>query len=1594
MIIGKLQLVDNIKREIPDNSTGQVSPRDVRQNMINIIDSVHMLTAEHDLNFLNVSTPNTRTTRAGQETLSKLHLQGYSSEDNSAFGYSALSDNYDGTKNTAIGSYSMGCNLYGDSNTAIGFNSLAGNVFGSGNVAVGNFALQRSKFGSFNVAIGHGAGYYVGSNDKYKLYIGSHNLEDACDNPLGSGLVPLMYGDMQNLRLGVATSGLHNYGALQVNGDISPSQDYQHNLGHSSYRWNDLYLCNSINESVYFSGDYVGFGANPPSGQGLVTVAGHLVPSLHNTYALGHPDLRWDGYFNDITVSGTANIENAIYTNIEDCTYHCRTLYLASSGLCDDMGGWAPPCGYLHDEQIEGGGFVLQSSGVDFRRNYEFIFTAPDPTLSCLEEDTPYARSAWNSNISIHVASGSHVKTDRTIGRDNLSLLSENCCYGIFMKKDTDGIREDRTGINEIQLIEIDATGGTFTLTFEGQTTAEPIAYNADADRVKAGLEALSNIGEGNVDVFKGSNSWEIRFTGTLGGQNVSQITCNGAELTKTEKAEVCTTTYHPGVDETQKIIIRADAGEWRLGHHTSEVSPECSSDTSYNEQLGGYFTDPLSYNIEASDLETTMQNCFTRMLGNVSVSLAIIGNTRTYTITFVNDLEETNEHPWLVDNLSLTLEAEECNDDEQNEKINIKLSHVTDGYFNILTYLSESDYDNDCPYYKSANIPFDATPEELDVLLTATCESEGESNVWAVMNGGTFDGDAVDNHTGRSTSISSDGNTVAVGIPNRNGKDGLVQVYRWNDVVWAQLGNDIYPGAESDSLEAGWADSEFGYSVALNGDGSRLIVGAPSYGGNKGRAVVFEYEADSWSSLGSDEHDEDNVFGSDAVTDDQTGFAVSMNYEGDIVAIGSIGNDDGGSNAGKVSIFRLSSGGWSGSYGEITGDAEENCGYSVSLNRAGNKVAIGCPSANSNTGEVKVYIWIPYVIPPTWTQLGDTITGDISEGRFGQSVSLSDDGTTVAVGAPESDIDGEDMVGIARVYDYSSSWTPRGVTFQGIDAEDRLGWSVSLSSDGNTLAIGSSHAQSPANAISNNGSVRVYIWGVEWELVGGTNYGEGITSFAGQFGWAVSLAGDGERLAIGEPLATITDVGYGAGRVSVYVPSMEGGGVIGEGCGWYNSSYSALEGECGIPTWIAGSSHYVMWIDSDDEYADPIWEKADLSTGRNTAGHRIQVGGMGGDWEIEFGNTAHSSSFFNGKDIAPMRLDTSNLVGGATSAKPEFTVVRTHEPIDKAYNKITVSISEFPTSASFRNVLLRAGRYAIRFKDSMGTQYDTEMFENDATIAEVIQGLNHAIGGVNANFFLPYISPHILYNDPVYGDHEGKNRFWDSAGSHTENVPLWGTDKLCAYNSRLETSSTFLGTLKGISGANIRSVFQCGGWAWDGLLSNMQESHVKGAGITGTFDILTHTGWTHNMETTVADGLISQSIYITEMSFAPVTAGYIDMNNSIKMIPQTPNATTRPRQCLAGWIEGHPIPGYDAEWRADGASTHNSHTKSLSYASLGDGIVGMQDGWPTDIYLRDASDSAGVPSQASGPSYNCNRTGKVLNTSWSWFESSLTDNS
>lgn len=78
-------------------------------------------------------------------------------------------------------------------------------------------------------------------------------------------------------------------------------------------------------------------------------------------------------------------------------------------------------------------------------------------------------------------------------------------------------------------------TAGTYTITFNGQTTA-PIAYNATAATIQAALEALSNIAVGDVEVTGGPVDTAvvtIKFLGTLTG-NVSQVTVDVTALTGT----------------------------------------------------------------------------------------------------------------------------------------------------------------------------------------------------------------------------------------------------------------------------------------------------------------------------------------------------------------------------------------------------------------------------------------------------------------------------------------------------------------------------------------------------------------------------------------------------------------------------------------------------------------------------------------------------------------------------------------------------------------------------------------------------------------------------------------------------------------------------------------------------------------------------------------------------------------------------------------------------------------------------------------------------------------------------------------------------
>ena len=106
------------------------------------------------------------------------------------------------------------------------------------------------------------------------------------------------------------------------------------------------------------------------------------------------------------------------------------------------------------------------------------------------------------------------------------------------------------------------------------------------------------------------------------------------------------------------------------------------------------------------------------------------------------------------------------------------------------------------------------------------------------------------------------------------------------------------------------------------------------------------------------------------------------------------------------------------------------------------------------------------------FTQIGSDIDGEAAGDYSGWSVSLSSDGSVVAIGAPLNTVNGTNS-GHVRIYqNVNNTWTQIGSDIDGEAADDYLGWSVSLSSDGSFVAIGAN--LNDGNG-TNSGHVRIY---------------------------------------------------------------------------------------------------------------------------------------------------------------------------------------------------------------------------------------------------------------------------------------------------------------------------------------------------------------------------------------------------------------------------------------------------------------------------------------------------------------------------------------
>lgn len=412
--------------------------------------------------------------------------------------------------------------------------------------------------------------------------------------------------------------------------------------------------------------------------------------------------------------------------------------------------------------------------------------------------------------------------------------------------------------------------------------------------------------------------------------------------------------------------------------------------------------------------------------------------------------------------------------------------------------HLTATTYEHVVPLHKRVNASY-----VLQACNSAGCTDSAPVNVTGnlaqaigyVKASNTDNGDVF----GGAIALSTDGTTLAVGAAqessaatgvggdqsdNSQPGSGAVYVFNFHDGLWSQQ-------AYLKASNSRWGDY-FGDRLALSADGNTLAVGAPyedsaatgingdatnDAAPDSGAVFVFARAGTTW-------FQQAYVKASNTQADDHFGLSFSLSGDGNTLAVGALREDgptDAISNSGAVYLYTRQDGVWSGH----------------SLLRA--------PDPDA-------------------------------EDRFGEAVSLSGDGRTLAVGSRGEDgsaraIDGVQDEGASNsgaVYVYTlsaSGWSQEAyVKSSNSEANDGFGYRLALSGDGNTLAVIAPGEDSAASGIDGDqtdnsleASGALYLFQREGTTWSQTAYLKASNpDTLNQFGSALALSADGLTVAVG----------------------------------------------------------------------------------------------------------------------------------------------------------------------------------------------------------------------------------------------------------------------------------------------------------------------------------------------------------------------------------------------------------------------------------------------------------------------------------------------
>ncbi len=394
---------------------------------------------------------------------------------------------------------------------------------------------------------------------------------------------------------------------------------------------------------------------------------------------------------------------------------------------------------------------------------------------------------------------------------------------------------------------------------------------------------------------------------------------------------------------------------------------------------------------------------------------------------------------------------------------------------------------------------------------------------------------DASD-HFGHAVNLSADGNTLAVSAPyegsnatgiNGNQLDnsafgsGAVYLYRYDTATSSWLQQAYIKASNAE------ANDNFGFSISLSADGNTLAVGANSESSNAtgingnqldnnaaSAGAVYLYRYDTTTSSWTQQA---YIKASNTAANDRFGSGVSLSADGETLAVGA--------------------------FEEASSDTGIN----------GNQLD------NSAVGAGAVYLYRYNTTTSVWTQQAyiKASNAEANDG-FGYALSLSADSNALAVGAFREDGGANGINGIQNnngainagaVYLYrynstTSSWSQQAyIKASNTGANDAFGVRLSLSADGNSLAVGATAEASSATGINgyqnddsaiNAGAVYLYRYNTMTSAWSQQAYIKSSNSEGGDgFGIAICFSADANTLAVGAGLEDSNALGINGDQIN-----------------------------------------------------------------------------------------------------------------------------------------------------------------------------------------------------------------------------------------------------------------------------------------------------------------------------------------------------------------------------------------------------------------------------------------------------------------------------